>query len=170
MLKAMTGSRHWSLYYFDNTDEFKSAQVFHHHFQWNWAIRGGDGIANTLRRAPPVHKIQDFISILTTCSAQSLELQKSECLLSFGSVVSGEVVITKGRHWSFDCRVAPKNYPALALRWRRRLSLSDQLFHVRQKGQCVGASALRYTKEPLHRINQHTLLRQVEACQGISFL
>src|SRR5688572_10779840 len=104
-----------SLYCFDNSDGFKSAQILHHYLRRNWAIDGGDGIADVLCGAPAVHKIQDFVGILTTGSAQSLILQESDCSFSFGAVVVGEIVIAKGRHWSFDSRVAKENQPAIAL-------------------------------------------------------
>src|SRR5687767_8442345 len=98
-----------SLYCFDNTDGFESAQILHHYFQRNWAVGGGDCITNFLRRAPPVHKIQNFVSILAPGPAQSLKLQESDCPFSFSSIMVGEVVITKGGHRPFDGRVATED-------------------------------------------------------------
>ena len=84
--------------------------------------------SDLLRRATPVHIIQNFISVITTRSTRSLKLQESYCPLSFSSVVVGEVVVAKSGHRPFDFRIATKNQPAVSLHVCVGTNLTNQPF------------------------------------------
>src|SRR5580658_1298279 len=93
---------------------FEGAQILDDVGERDWAILGGDGVANLLSVTLAVDEVQDFVGVIFATAAEAFEAGNFQRASAAGTVVIGEVVVTKDHHHPFWFGGAAEHYDLVA--------------------------------------------------------